>query len=421
MPLTVFVTDGNQRPALAIVRALGRRGVRTIVGDVRPATLASASRFCSRSVTYPSPHHDPQAFDGFMAAFVAREKVDVVLPVTDVTTRAICARQNELGRFTGLAVPPLDAFETATDKAALLAFAARQGIPIPSTHVVNGSRGVSDIIGRVAYPVVVKPIHSQMRTQAGWIAGSAHYAGSKRELRALYETHDYLAAYPSLVQQRIVGPGLGLFVLFDRGQLVADFAHVRLREKPPSGGASVLSESKAVAPALRDQAVRLLGSLGWHGVAMIEYKQNARTGEPVLIEVNGRFWGSLQLAIDAGFDVPGMVCELARGRRPKPQPYAIGVRTRWFFGDVDHLFMRLFRSARSLQLPEPAPSRVRTLAEFVTQGARRSGPRIARDRDPGPFLHELREYAGDLWAGLARRVRRSPAAAGLPARCASAR
>jgi len=28
MPMTVFLTDGDQRPALAIVRTLGRRGLR---------------------------------------------------------------------------------------------------------------------------------------------------------------------------------------------------------------------------------------------------------------------------------------------------------------------------------------------------------------------------------------------------------
>src|SRR5205085_6819270 len=95
-----------------------------------------------------------------------------------------------------------------------------------------------------------------------------------------------------------------VFALFDRGALVADFAHRRLREKPPAGGASVLSESAPVDPCLREQVVRLLGSIGWHGVAMVEYKHDLRSGATVLMEVNGRFWGSLQLAVDAGVDFP---------------------------------------------------------------------------------------------------------------------
>src|SRR5262249_38745780 len=153
---------------------------------------------------------------------------------------------------------------------------------------------------------------------------------------------------PSLVQQRIVGPGVGVFVLFDRGEIVADFAHRRLREKPPSGGASVLSESAPVDRALRDDARRLLGPLQWHGVAMLEYKQDQAGGGSYLMEVNGRFWGSLQLAIDAGVDFPHLACQLATGQRPAiDRPYAIGVKNRWLAGDLDHLLLRLFRSAHA--------------------------------------------------------------------------
>src|SRR4029079_17790876 len=126
---------------------------------------------------------------------------------------------------------------------------------------------------RVEYPAVVKPVRSRLRTDDGWMPGDVHYAASPRELRMLYRDHEYLAAHPSLIQQRIAGAGIGVFVLFDRGQLVADFAHRRLREKPRAGGVSVLCEREPVADALRDHAIRMLGPLGWHGVAMLEYKQ----------------------------------------------------------------------------------------------------------------------------------------------------
>src|SRR6185369_14394569 len=55
MPMTVFVTDGDQRPALAIVRTLGRRGLRVLVGEDGPASLASSSKYCAGHITYPSP------------------------------------------------------------------------------------------------------------------------------------------------------------------------------------------------------------------------------------------------------------------------------------------------------------------------------------------------------------------------------
>ncbi len=207
-----------------------------------------------------------------------------------------------------------------------------------------------------------------------------------------------LARRPSLVQQRIVGPGLGVFVLFDRGTAVADFAHRRLREKPPAGGTSVLSESAPVDAALREQAVRLLEPIRWHGVAMIEYKQDRATGDFFLMEVNGRFWGSLQLAIDAGVDFPFLAYQLATGQRPLGrQPYAVGVKNRWLAGDLDHLLLRLFRDEKSLHLPDGAPSKWSALADFmkfVQPGLRYD---VGTRGDMRPWLYELRQYAAGLF------------------------
>jgi predicted ATP-grasp superfamily ATP-dependent carboligase len=410
MPMTVFVTDGNQRSALAMVRALGRRGVTAIVGDEHPVSLASASRHCARRITYPSPYRNREAFERFLLDFVAREHVDVLLPATDVTTHSVCALQDQLKAHTALAVPPFDAFELVTDKGRLVEYAASLGVPVPRTHFVDGLESLERVADDVEYPAVVKPVRSRLRTDDGWTHGQVHYARSPRELRTLYHDHEYLAAHPSLIQQRIVGPGVGVFVLFDRGRLVADFAHRRLREKPPTGGVSVLCESEPVAAPLLDHAIRMLGPLRWHGVAMLEYKQDLRTGGYFLIEVNGRFWGSLQLAVDAGVDFPALACELALGQSPQiQQPYKLGVRNRWLLGDVDHLFLRLFAPDQS---PEPpAPSKLRTLLDFITCANHGSRDGIGGDADPGPFVHELREYTRALVASAARRAGRRRASA----------
>jgi predicted ATP-grasp superfamily ATP-dependent carboligase len=264
-----------------------------------------------------------------------------------------------------------------------------------------------EVIDRLRYPVVVKPTRSKILTANGWLSATVHYADSEAELRQIYRDTPYLAFSPSLIQERIVGPGVGVFVLFDRGQLLTDFGHRRLREKPPAGGVSVLRESTPVDPRLRDYAIRLLGSIGWHGVAMMEYKQDRRTGDLFLMEVNGRFWGSLQLAVDAGLDFPHLLCELALGRPPATVPaYRLGVKSRWLLGDLDHLFLRLFRSDRALSLPASAPSRPRALVEFLKFSAPNLHYEIISRDDPRPFVFELRQTARSLSASAAQRIRR---------------
>ena len=391
---TVLVTDGDERPALAITRSLGRRGCRVLVGAEAPVSLASSSRHCAGAIAYPSPRRSPDAFQRFLRDFVATHQIDAVLPVTDITTQMVAADRDELERHTVVAAPPIHAFDEVADKAALMRRAAACGIAIPRTLFVDGQVSLQRALRSVEYPAVVKPARSRVRSGASWLSTSVAYAYSESDLGHLYNTREYLARYPSLIQERIVGPGTGLFVLCDRGRVVASFAHRRLREKPPSGGVSVLSESIAADPALVAQATRLLSPLQWHGVAMLEYKQDRRSGTPYLMEVNGRFWGSLQLAIDAGVDFPYLWVQLALGGAPQvPSSYTVGAKSRWLLGDVDHLLIRLRHDNRDI--PADAPSRLRAVAQFVKPTAHLRHE-IFRCSDPRPAWHELREYVRSL-------------------------
>ena len=120
---------------------------------------------------------------------------------------------------------------------------------------------------------------------------------------------------------------------------------------------------------------------------MVEYKVDERLA-PYLMEINGRFWGSLQLALDAGVDFPNLH-RCAEGWPPAaPAPYTVGVRSRWWWGDVDQLLQRLRRSSEQLGLPEGSPGRLQSLAEFMN--VLRVGDRneVLRLNDPAPFLHE---------------------------------
>ena len=62
---------------------------------------------------------------------------------------------------------------------------------------------------------------------------------------------------------------------------------------------------------------------------MFEFKEEPATRQWILIEVNGRFWGSLPLAIAAGVDFPSQLFNLAARASIRPQPpYRLGVYSR---------------------------------------------------------------------------------------------
>jgi len=234
----------------------------------------------------------------------------------------------------------------------------------------------------------VKPARSVADAGSSRLKFGAAHAGDHPALDKVIG-HIPSEAYPILVQERVVGAGIGVFLLLWDGEVRAAFAHRRIREKPPSGGVSVLSESVALDPELLARSVALLRDFDWCGVAMVEYKVDERTGIPYLMEVNGRFWGSLQLAIDAGVDFPTILVDAASGSPARPAPkYKVGKRLRWEWGDVDNLAVRLRHSPTRLALPDGAPGRLKGLVDF----ARAFGPgtrgEILRRDDPRPFLQE---------------------------------
>jgi len=156
---------------------------------------------------------------------------------------------------------------------------------------------------------------------------------------------------------------------------------------------SVYSQSVAADAALVAQSRLLLETMGWQGVAMVEFKRDARTGVAYLMEVNGRFWGSLQLAIDAGVDFPALLIAAASGEPvATPPSYRIGTRSRWWWGDVDHLLARWRKDAATLSLPPGAPSRWRATLAFLTFWHPHDHNEILRLRDPRPFLRETIEW-----------------------------
>jgi hypothetical protein len=110
------------------------------------------------------------------------------------------------------------------------------------------------------------------------------------------------------------------------------------------------------------------------------------------MEVNGRFWGSLQLAIDAGVDFPMLLARAALDGDTTPAPGGrVGIRSRWEWGDANHVLARLRKSATELALPPGSPTRFRTIGDVLTwhRGDRLE---VFRVTDLAPFLLETVDW-----------------------------
>lgn len=401
-PGAVLVTDGDQRAALAVTRGLGQAGIPVVVGAETAESLAGASRYCRARCVCPSPLSDAQGFLSAVTDAVGRYRVTEVIPITDAAMQLLVGPSSPLPLDLRNGLPSNMSYDLMSDKYRLMEFACRNGVPIPETWFVPDGAVESVIPAITEYPVVVKPGRSLQRVGDQWVKSSVHIVGSQEELIHLYHAIPYLQN-PSLIQRRIIGEGRGVVALFDHGRPCALFAHRRVREKPPSGGVSVLRESVPLSKPMTDYAVGLLESVQWHGVAMVEFKVDKDSGVPMLMEVNGRFWGSLQLAMDAGLNFPYLLYQLAKGDLlvGADHPYRVGTTSRWFLGDVDHLLLRLTKSNTALQLDTTAPSRWRCLLDFCNPSQRDVHYEVEWLSDPGPALLEYRRWVQQAVRGRA--------------------
>ena len=398
-----LVTDAGRGSAVAFIRSLGRRGWDVTAADARRMNAGSRSRYATHRLVYPDPVSDADGAVEAILEATRRRPVDLVLPITDEVGLPLAAARDRFGSETRLALPDPAAMAIAHDKARTLDLATRLGVPVPPTvHVETADDAIAAAV-ELGWPVVIKPGASREQREDGTMdAFTVSYAADDRTLRTRVEA--LLGRTGVLLQRWRPGEGHGVELLMHRGRPLAAFQHRRIREVPVTGGASSLRESVALDPVLLDHATRLLAALDWTGLAMVEFRLTS--AGPELMEINGRVWGSLPLAVRAGMDFPGRLVDLLVDGPPSittspATDYRVGVRARNLRLEVSWIGSVALGRRRYPELPWP--SRLRAAgAAFSLLDPRIGDDLLARD-DIGPGLVQLGAIAGDAIGKVRRR------------------
>jgi predicted ATP-grasp superfamily ATP-dependent carboligase len=335
--MRVLVTDGHWRKTLAVVRSLGRKGVQVTVGERTSLNTSFFSKYCAQRLIYPSPKQDPGHFIEFLLKAIKKNYYDCLFPMEEETLLLLAQYQTEISKYTYFLIPDIQKIKFVRDKGSLIQFAENHGIPVPKTFHIPPSphREGADLglnLDEIPIPAVIKP-----RISSG--SFGIVYVRRREDLLPLYQRAHTRYPFP-LIQEWIPDGGgtFGFSALFDETSNVkAAFTHRKLRMYPIQGGASTLREG-VEHPKIMELGLSLLKSLNWIGVAMMEFKVDPRDGIPKLMEINPRFWGSLQLAIVSGVDFPYLILKMARQENFEPiLHYPVGRRCRWLLlGDILH-------------------------------------------------------------------------------------
>lgn len=325
-PRALIVSTGRDRGALAGARALHDAGWTVGAGTPTGAGMVAASRAVTATHVVPRPRGDGTEFVEGVRAAVRTGAYDVVLGGGDDWMAALSAYRHEVP--TTVAHPDFAAVQRALDKVHLADAAHEVGLGTPRT-VPATDEELQDWSG----PVVVK-------CRAHWVPGQrrrhridARLFADRHAARAQVD-HIRGSGGEPVLQEPVEGRLGAVIGVFDHGRLHGCIQQVSTGLWPTPSGMSSRARTVTVDQDLVARAERLLARIGWWGLVELQFLTDA-AGEARLIDLNGRFFGSLSLTNAAQPRLVDGWCRAALGHPLPPMQDAVaGHRYAWLAGDL---------------------------------------------------------------------------------------
>ncbi len=367
---------------LAAARSLGRRGIKIIAGDEYRFSPTSFSKYTKASFLYPNPDEDPAGFLDTLERIVRKYKLDgeeYVLMPFHKETYLIAANGARFEPLIKFAIPTIEQINQVDDKGTLARLCQARTLPIPETAVADSTDEFVAAAANFPYPAFVKVRRSAAAVGVKQVRDAKQAVAVAAEFVQRYSIPEN--DYP-LLQQAVPGDDYCTTFLFDHGQVRASMTYHNLRTYPVKSGTGVLRETVA-APAMERTGAALLGSLGWNGVAEVDFRWDGQTAEPVLIEVNPRFWGGLTQSVASGWDYPYLLYRLA----------------------IDGTVASVDPTNNDAKTETPVMALLATLTEIAQdetrlEAMRKAWQELRLEYGPGSRLHSLRDFFERLKHGV---------------------
>jgi len=306
----VIIPRGEHFVALAVVRSLGKKKINTTVISNYANAMSMSSKYCHKRIVSDNSYDLYKTFS----------KTHLIMP-TDENLMIELSKNREKYQCS-LAFPEYPILNRAFNKKCLLERADQLDIPCPTTFFPRDSDDVRNELDTLKFPVVIKPIR-------GLSGSGISFVNSGNELKQGYE--ETIKKFGQLmIQEKIpYKERYSVACIMNFDHCMRKFCVLKVvRCYPVHTGPATIVES-VDRPDLVAMADILLQSISHYGVAEVEFVIDTRDNTPKLMEINPRFWGSLQGAISAGIDFPFLLYKLFHeGDIDKDNHYKTGIRTR---------------------------------------------------------------------------------------------
>jgi predicted ATP-grasp superfamily ATP-dependent carboligase len=332
---------GGSQGDLGVVRTLGRAGVDVTVVSEYEDSPVRHSRYTKDFRVCPTLTRDDDATLEFLTR-LAQEEEDppVLFPTADPDLALVDRLREPLAQGYRLFISRPEIIASFTDKGRFFHYASAYGFPVPRTVVPGADQDVAEIAGDFHFPVIVKPLVPQTwttpevyRLVAGKKAIRVDDADALTGLCQALRPHDPDFA----IQEYVHGRDDRLYsvhaFISSAGRPLGAFAGQKIRTYPTYAGIGCFVKSVHM-PDLVETGLRLLSAVDYTGLALLQFKQDERSGEFKLLEINPRASSWNLLAYACGVNLPYLAYCDAIGREVEPVAPKF-VRRGYLFFDHD--------------------------------------------------------------------------------------
>ncbi len=296
----VLVLDSGKQ-ALAMIRGLKEIGcIVTVLCKTRLDPCYVSNR-PDKKLLIPQMAEIDDKYIKRLLKIVKSGDFDILMPIGELTTNPITKNEALFKQYVKIACAPRETYIKAFNKQTTFDTAMKNGIPCPYTR--RSDQDIEDFLAHAKFPIIIKP-----REGLGSIG--FHKFESESEFRSWlkddsFNVDEYVVQEFVHFENRI---GTNLFV-DQKGNICSSYAVDVLRWFPIDAGAGVLIRTVDAHEVL-DYAGKLLKALEWKGFANVAFMIDKNTGEPRLLEINGRIPASIKMAYMCGYNISRQMLEM---------------------------------------------------------------------------------------------------------------
>ena len=306
--LSILIPDGESPFALHVLACLARN--RSLNVHLISTKAFPLTRFSRMKHSFYVLKQGESLLDG-VAEVRKKKHIDLCMPVdTDGIYYFAQHRESSSALVKLSMIESVQTFRTVWDKGSLADFLLNNQLPHP--HTITSREQFEKEVLNLQFPVLIKP------RLAGGGSGIEKFADRTALLKKIGAEPLFFEHY--IVQQYVQGQDIDCSVLCKDGKILAYTIQKGLYANSPGAFQAPTAIEFLHHPEVLQVTSQLMTRLGWNGVAHVDLRRQDTDGRIVVIEVNPRFWGSLEGSLQAGVNFAQLAIQAGLGETfPLPE------------------------------------------------------------------------------------------------------